>query len=663
MFPGRLLALLFVFSSLLLAQPAKTTIQDTLYKADGTPFIGTAIITWHTFLAGDTTAIGMQSVTVAIVNGAVFVQLVPNTNATPVNLYTVHYNSDGREQFTETWAVPPSTTPLHISAVRVTAGSTTTGGGGGGGSGGSTPVLETDVVGLSADLTIRPIKGAGFSPSRAANINDAGEIEGVVGNSDDCVHVDGSSAPCAVSSSVTTFVDVEIPAGIVDGVNTSFTLASAPSPAAGLSLYRNGVFQTVGTDFILTANVIQFLAGATPQVGDFLTAMYRMGGAGSITTSGSTSTGNLQIGDLSLAIVDTAFQRRGHKTMAFGDSQTGNSVFGDPFPTMLSNWFSQAAVASQSRIRYAGNAGVLGDTTANMLNRLIPDVIANNPDKVFIEAGYGDINLEIPVATIADNINTMVNRLKAAKILPILCTLPPRLPNDVNGPSPQSTLSVVQLNFQLRQIADAQGIPLVDFYAILVDPVTGLYQTGYSADNINPAMPATRLMAQAAIAVLGGTLDNTSPWLPANDNDGINLLQGPWVQTVTSGVAAGFTSAPVNTLTLQKTDTASVDVIKGTAVTAGFSPGDRLAFTGTIVSTNCESGALQFDVSLQFNPGATSMYPMYHWSVDIAAGQWYVEFTVPGGATSMTPVIQLNRGTGTVALGRIGVANLTALGF
>lgn len=644
---SRRLAVLFAAASTLLAQPVKTTIQDTLYKANGAPFVGTAVITWHTFLAGDTTAIGMQSVTVAIVNGAVYVQLVPNTDATPINLYTVHYNSDGREQFTDTWAVPPSTTPLRISAVRVTAGATTTPPPGGT-PGGATPVLETDVIGLAADLSIRPTKGAGFTPDRAAIINDAGEIEGVVGNSDDCVHVDGTSAPCAVSSSMTTFVDVEIPAGTIDGANTNFSLANAPSPAASLSLFRNGVFLTVGTDFTLTANVIQFLPGATPQLNDSLTAMYRMGGAGAI----STNTGLLQSGNLSLTVVDSAFLRRGPKTMVIGDSQTGNSAFADPFPTILSNWFSQATVASQSRIRYAGNAGVFGDTTTSMLNRLIPDVIANNPDKVFIEAGYSDIDLQVPVTVIAANINTMVNRLKAAQILPILCTLPPRLPNDANGPSPQSKLSIVQLNFQLRQIADAQGVPLVDFYSILVDPQTGQYRTGYSVDNINPVMPATKLMAQAAALAI--SQNKTSPWLPANDNDGINLLQGPWIQTVTSGVPAAFTSAPVNTLTLQKTDNLSIDVIKGATVTTGFTPGDRIAFTGVITSTNCESGSLQFDIGLQFNPGTATTYPIYHWSVDIAAGQWYLEFTVPAGATSMTPIIQLNHGTGTLTLSRIG---------
>jgi lysophospholipase L1-like esterase len=688
MFAGRCVAILCAFASLLSAQPAKTTIQDTIYQADGTPFNGTAVITWRTFQAGDTSNIGMQSLTVPILNGGLYVQLVPNTNATPVNYYTVHYNSDGLEQFTETWAVPPSTTALRVLAIRVTAGSTTgpsggtgTGTGTGGGTGGQTPILETDVVGLSADLTIRPVKGPGFLPGRSAVINDAGEVEGVAGNSSDCVHVDGTTGPCFDSTQLASFVDSETPGGAVDGTNTSFTLANTPSPAVSLSLFRNGIYQTTGTDFSLSGNVIQFLGGATPQPGDILTATYRLGGTavGAIHTINAAypliGAGALET-NLNLSLADSAFLRRGHKTMVIGDSQTGPSTADEPFPTIPANWFGQLAVASQSRVRYWGNAGIAGDTTANMLNRLSTDVIARNPDKVFIEAGYIDINAQVSVANIAANIGTMVNRLKAANILPILCTLPPRLPNDVYGPSPQSTLAIVQLNFQLRQLADAQGIPLVDFYSIVVDPKTGYYQNGYSIDNVNPVMPATRLMAAAAMRALTAVFDDTHPWLPVNDSDGINLIQDPvfvrtpslWVQTAMTGFPAQLTivpdpNSPGNTMTLQKTDSGSIDRITGATITTGFSPGDRLAFTGTITAANCESGNLQFDISLQFNPGAMSMYPAYHWAVDIARGQWYVEFSVPPGASSMTPVIQLNQGSGVVTIGHIGVVNLTALGF
>src|SRR5262245_26122168 len=36
------------------------------------------------------------------------------------------------------------------------------------------------------------------------------------------------------------FVDGESPAGVIDGVNSVFTLANAPNPAASLQLFRNG---------------------------------------------------------------------------------------------------------------------------------------------------------------------------------------------------------------------------------------------------------------------------------------------------------------------------------------------------------------------------------------------------------------------------------------
>jgi hypothetical protein len=40
-----------------LAQPPLTTIQDTLYKADGTPFNGLLIISWNSFLADNQSCI------------------------------------------------------------------------------------------------------------------------------------------------------------------------------------------------------------------------------------------------------------------------------------------------------------------------------------------------------------------------------------------------------------------------------------------------------------------------------------------------------------------------------------------------------------------------------------------------------------------------------
>jgi hypothetical protein len=255
--------------------PPLTTIQDVLYKADGTPFQGTAFIQWNSFRAADNSNIATQTVAVEIIAGNLRVQLVPTTNAVSTGAYyTVRYSSDGRIQFQETWAVPPSTTPLKLSAVRtsgppgaVIAPPADTG----------TPIAESAVTGLVADLAARPEEGSAYTPSRVAFINQQGTLDGVSGSLSDCVHVDGSTGPCGASGPA--FIDGETPAGVVNGSNATFTLANAPSPSTSLSLYRNGLLQEQGLDYNVNGAGITFLTASLPQPGDVLLASYRIGGS------------------------------------------------------------------------------------------------------------------------------------------------------------------------------------------------------------------------------------------------------------------------------------------------------------------------------------------------------------------------------------------------
>src|SRR4029077_16126529 len=90
----------------LFAGPPLTTIQDVLYKADGTRFNGTLAIACSSLQAADNSAIATQRTTVKVVDGSLRVQLVPTTGSTPPVVYSVTYNSDGGVQFQETWAVP-----------------------------------------------------------------------------------------------------------------------------------------------------------------------------------------------------------------------------------------------------------------------------------------------------------------------------------------------------------------------------------------------------------------------------------------------------------------------------------------------------------------------------------------------------------------------------
>ncbi len=78
-----------------------------------------------------------------------------------------------------------------------------------------------------------------------------------------------------VSVASVLFSDGETPAGVVDGINNTFSLAFAPNPALSLDLARNGLHLKAGVDYTLAGGIITFLAGAMPSTGDILLATYR----------------------------------------------------------------------------------------------------------------------------------------------------------------------------------------------------------------------------------------------------------------------------------------------------------------------------------------------------------------------------------------------------
>jgi hypothetical protein len=269
------------------ATPPLTTIQDTLFNSDGSRFNGVITISWQSFEASDGSDIAASSIRLQIVNGLLYVQLVPTTTAITPAVYTVQYSNGGVSVYTEAWAVPASSTSLTVASVRLAPGTVT-----GAGSppvtppttppssGGSTPPAQTsmgisDITGLQAALNIRPVEGTTFAVGRAAVIDSTGAVDGATGNLGDCMHVDGTSGPGGTSGTG-TFVDAEIPGGAVNGSNTSFTLANIPAPATSVELFRNGLLLQQSNDDTISRNSITFLSSTVPQTSDILIASYRV---------------------------------------------------------------------------------------------------------------------------------------------------------------------------------------------------------------------------------------------------------------------------------------------------------------------------------------------------------------------------------------------------
>ncbi|HXS93760.1 MAG TPA: hypothetical protein VN736_04090 [Candidatus Limnocylindrales bacterium] len=283
----RFLAVPALLAAWAAAAPPLTTIQDVLYKADGTRFNGTLTIAWNSFQAPDNSTIVTQSTTVKVTDGNLRVQLVPTIASTAAS-YTVTYHSDGHVQFQETWQVPTSGQPLHVRDVRVVLANPSDGSTAAGDTTGTTAVTESTVVGLIADLGARPVKGPSYAAGRTAVVDPTGMLSSASGNASDCVHVDGSSGPCG--GTAPSFIDGDSPTGIVDGSNTTFGLSAVPDPVASLSVYRNGILQKAGLDYSLSGSTIQFTPESTPQPADTLLASYRSGTADAAVPAPYTST-------------------------------------------------------------------------------------------------------------------------------------------------------------------------------------------------------------------------------------------------------------------------------------------------------------------------------------------------------------------------------------
>ena len=101
------------------AQVATTTVQDTVYRADGTEASGTVVVSWPTFttVAGQAVAAGNTSATIGP-NGALSIALTPDAGATPVGtFYTAVLHLDDGTTSQQYWVIPVSTTPVTLAAI------------------------------------------------------------------------------------------------------------------------------------------------------------------------------------------------------------------------------------------------------------------------------------------------------------------------------------------------------------------------------------------------------------------------------------------------------------------------------------------------------------------------------------------------------------------
>ena len=156
------------------------------------------------------------------------------------------------------------------------------------------------------------------------------------------------------------------------------------------------------------------------------------------------------------------------------------------------------------------NRGISGQTTAQMLLRFYPDVIALQPKAVLIFAGTNDIggNLgPVSLESIEDNLAAMTDIARAHAIKVIMASLTPVC--DMPGRPPMTPgrppESIVTLNRWIKDFAAKQGFVFLDYYSATVDD-KGFFRQDLTDDGLHPTAKGYEMMNPLAEKAIGQAL-------------------------------------------------------------------------------------------------------------------------------------------------------------
>jgi lysophospholipase L1-like esterase len=315
-----------------------------------------------------------------------------------------------------------------------------------------------------------------------------------------------------------------------------------------------------------------------------------------------------------------------NRIVFLGDSQTGP----------IHGFVNLASATSQGKLWNVKNAGIGGHTSTDMLARLDRDVIAHRPAMCNILAGTNNLG---DVELLKKDITEMVDRLQAAQITPILCSL---LTDNYSYHAVYRANKAAYHQW-LRSFAEERDLLFVDLYSVLLDSATGNFKHGKDHDGLHASLEGQRELAQVwNNAVLPHLKPAQFPLASTSNNSGV--YNGQFLlDSDADGVGDGFflNGGPIATITNSiVTDGEGTKWARAVASNAyprynvqqnmfnisdKAQPGDRLAFCGRFRTSGAESGNLmvRFEIGDSVNP--PSDFALRH---DVNEGVFYTEFTV-----------------------------------
>jgi acyl-CoA thioesterase I len=170
------------------------------------------------------------------------------------------------------------------------------------------------------------------------------------------------------------------------------------------------------------------------------------------------------------------------------------------------------------------NRGISGQTTAQMLVRFYPDVLALKPAAVFVLAGTNDIarnNGPQTLEMVQQNIMAMTELAQGHGVKVILSALLPINDRTIipaggrgGGPTPRPRIQSLQrppadllkFNAWLKRYAAEKSAVYADYYTATVD-AQGFLRDGYTTDGLHPNAQGYTLITPVASAAIEEALN------------------------------------------------------------------------------------------------------------------------------------------------------------
>lgn len=246
---------------------------------------------------------------------------------------------------------------------------------------------------------------------------------------------------------------------------------------------------------------------------------------------------------LSATILSEATPKAANSVIIFGDSLTAQNGRGsaslDPvnIPDALDargywNWANAFMGRKAHMVR---NAGVGGNTTAQMLARIQTDVLAYHSDWVVICGGANDVANDRNFSAIQTDLTAILDTLQNAGRRALLMNVPPSTSYSTSA----RRAVLAQLNAWIMDLPTVRpDLAVADIWKVLADPATGSPATGMAHDGVHWAPSGALRVGRSVANALG-------PLLPARPNkivgliDSANILSNPHFSSGTGWTILG----------------------------------------------------------------------------------------------------------------------------